>query len=102
MPRNSVCAALTFATKPEHQQAIIRHIVERVTIADGRVVNVKVRPEARPFFDDYPTAVVMAPPDGLKPPSATQSWTTTSTSGRAGLPPRSRDVRVGGWTGARP
>jgi hypothetical protein len=38
--------------------------VERVTIAGREVVGIKVRPEARPFFEDYPAAVVLAPPDG--------------------------------------
>jgi hypothetical protein len=53
---------------PEHQQAIIRHVVEKVTIEAGKVVGIAVRLEARPFFDDFGTAVVMAPPDGLEPP----------------------------------
>ena len=35
------------------------------------VVGIKVRPEARLFFEDYPAAVVVAPPDGLEPPTAT-------------------------------
>ena len=73
-------ATIVRDTTPEHQQAIIRHIVERVVIADRQVVSISVRPEARPFFGDYPAAVVMAPPDGLQPPTATQSWTTTSRS----------------------
>ena len=54
---------------PEHAQAIIRHIVERVTIEAGEVIGIAVRMEARPFFGDYGTAVVMAPPDGLEPPT---------------------------------
>ena len=48
-------------TAPEHQQAIVRHIVERVVIGDREVVSIGVRPEARPFCDNYPAAVVMAP-----------------------------------------
>jgi hypothetical protein len=74
-------ATIVRDTTPEHQQPIIRHIVQRVVIEDREVVSIDVRPEARPFFGDYPDAVVMAPPDGLKPPTATQ---------RAGLLPRGR------------
>lgn len=40
-------------TAPEHQRAIIAHIVERVTIGDRAVTEVRVRLEARPFFTDY-------------------------------------------------
>ena len=54
---------------PEHAEALLRHIVERVTIEAGKVVGIAVRMEARPFFGDYGTAVVMAPPDGLEPPT---------------------------------
>ena len=48
-------------TSPEHQQAIVRHIVERVVIQDGVVVGIDTRPEARPFFE----GMAVAPPDGL-------------------------------------
>ena len=47
-------------TSPEHQQAIVRHIVERVEIQDGVVVGIDTRPEARPFFE----GMAVAPPDG--------------------------------------
>ncbi len=52
-------------TSPEHQQAIVRHIVERVVIQDGVVVGIDTRPEARPFFE----RCGMAPPDGFEPPT---------------------------------
>jgi hypothetical protein len=54
---------------PEDQQAIIRHIVDRVTIEAGQVVGITVRLEARPFFDDLGDRMAMAPPDGLEPPT---------------------------------
>ena len=54
---------------PEHQARLIRHIVERVVIADGQVVDVIVRLEARPFFADMRERMAMAPPDGLEPPT---------------------------------
>ena len=47
------------------------HIVEKVAIRDREVVGITVRPEARPFFSDYPAAVVMAPPDGSRAPITT-------------------------------
>ena len=47
-------------TSPEHQQTIVRHVVERVEIQDGVVVGIDTRPEARPFFD----GMAVAPPDG--------------------------------------
>ncbi len=54
--------------EPEHQRAIIRHIVERMAIEDGEVVGIAVRLEARPFFEDD-GSMVLAPPDGLEPPT---------------------------------
>jgi hypothetical protein len=57
---------------PEHQCAIIRHVVEKAVIADGEVIALYVRAEAKPLVDDFPAAVVMAPPDGLERPAATQ------------------------------
>jgi hypothetical protein len=56
-------------TSVEHQQAIVRHIVESVEVDGGEVVGISVRAEARPFFADYGRAVVEAPPDGLEPPT---------------------------------
>ena len=53
----------------EHQHAIVRHVVESVAIVGGEVVGITMRAEARPFFADYGTAVVEAPPDGLEPPT---------------------------------
>jgi hypothetical protein len=53
--------------EPEHQRSILRHIVERVEIGDREVGRIAVRLESRPFFEDWPAAVVMAPPDGLEP-----------------------------------
>ena len=70
-------ATIIRETTPEHQTALIRHIVERVTVTDGAVTGIELRPEARPFY----AGLVMAPPDGLEPPTATQ---------RAGLLPRGR------------
>ena len=58
------------------------HIVEKVAIRDREVVGITVRPEARPFFSDYPAAVVMAPPDGPRDPGGAQ---------RAGLVPGGPD-----------
>ena len=44
---------------------VIRYIVERFVVSDREVVSMSVRPEAKPFVEDYPVrAVVMAPPDG--------------------------------------
>jgi hypothetical protein len=48
---------------------MIRHIVERVEISDRGVVGIAVRAEAYSFFENFGTAVVMAPPDGLEPPT---------------------------------
>ena len=70
-------AILCFAT-PEHAHALVRPIVERVTIEAGEVVGIAIRMEARPFFADFGSAVVMAPPDGLEPPAATQRVRTTT------------------------
>jgi hypothetical protein len=39
-------------TTPEHQRAIVGHIVERVTITDRQVTGIGVRLEAKPFFSD--------------------------------------------------
>ncbi len=64
-------AAIIEGTTPDHQRAIVAHIVDRVTVHEQRVVGVEVRLEARPFFTDYPAAVVMAPPDGRRPSIAT-------------------------------
>ncbi len=58
---------------PEHQQAIIRHIVEHVTIVAGQVIGITVQLEARPFFDDLSHRMAMAPPDGLEPPRSKAS-----------------------------
>ena len=56
-------------TTAEHQRAIVQHIVESVEIHAGEVVGIAVRPKCDPFFGSYGTAVVMAPPDGLEPPT---------------------------------
>lgn len=40
-------------TTPEHQRAIVGHIVEAVTIADREVSDIIVRLEAKPFFSDF-------------------------------------------------
>ena len=51
--------------EPEHQGRLIRHIVERVTVAAGEVTEVLVRMEARPFFAD----MAMAPPERFELPT---------------------------------
>jgi site-specific DNA recombinase len=53
-------ATIIRETTPEHQAALIKHIVERVTVTDGAVTGIELRPEARPFY----AGLVMAPPDG--------------------------------------
>jgi hypothetical protein len=58
-------ATIIRETTPEHQRAIIRRIVEEVTISGGQRVGILSRAEARPFFEPFGIAVVMAPPDGL-------------------------------------
>ena len=63
-------AEIVRETTSDHRQRIIRHIVERVVIDGGDVVEIAVRLEARPFFADYPAAVAKAPPDGLRALSA--------------------------------
>ena len=59
-------ATIIRETTPEHPTALIKHIVERVTITDGEVTDIGLLSEGgRQLFDDYPAAaVVMAPPDG--------------------------------------
>jgi hypothetical protein len=37
-----------------------------VTISGREVVGIRGRPEAKPFFEDYPAAAVVAPPDGSR------------------------------------
>ena len=60
-------ATIIRETTPEHQSALARHIVDRVTVADGKVSAIELRPEARPFY----TGLVMVPPDGFEPPTRT-------------------------------
>ena len=50
-------ATIIRETTPEHQTALIKHIVECVTITDGEVTDIGLRPEARPFY----AGLVMAP-----------------------------------------
>ena len=40
-------------TTSEHQGALVRHIVETVTVKGGEVVNVCLRTEARPFYAEF-------------------------------------------------
>ncbi len=49
---------------PEHQVALIRHIVERVVIEAGEVRDIEPRMEARPFFAAMRDGMAMAPPEG--------------------------------------
>ena len=57
------------STTPAHQQAIVRHIVDRVIVENGMVPDIRVRLEARPFFAELVDGVALAPPDGLEPPT---------------------------------
>jgi DNA invertase Pin-like site-specific DNA recombinase len=51
-------------TTPEHQGALIRHIVESVTLADGTDPSITLRPEARPFY-----SAAVAPPERFELPT---------------------------------
>ena len=55
-------ATIIGETTPERQTALIKHIVERVTVTDGEATGIALRPEARPFY----AGLVMAPPDGSR------------------------------------
>ena len=55
------------ATTPEHQGAIIRHIVERVILGAGEVRDVHIRMEAAPFFAGIRDGMAVAPPEGFEP-----------------------------------
>jgi hypothetical protein len=57
---------------PEHHARIVSHIVERVVIEGRDVLEMRVRFEARPFFAEIENGMAVAPPDGLRPPTATQ------------------------------
>ncbi len=78
--------AILADTTREHQRQIILAIVERVQATEGGVSEIRVRPEARPFFGDYVagdggdrrrggaaarSSWLLAPPDGLEPPTRT-------------------------------
>ncbi len=52
-------------TTREHQTLNVRHIVDRVVVADRSVRAIGGRLEARPFFEDFSDVVAVAPPDGL-------------------------------------
>ena len=56
-------------TAPEHQAALIRHIIERVVIEAGEVRDIEPRLEARPFFAAMRDRMAMAPPEGFEPPT---------------------------------
>ena len=43
-------------TSPQHQQAIVRNIVERVEVRGREVISIEPRSEARPFFDGMAVA----------------------------------------------
>ena len=56
--RSAASSLLPFAeiitgATPAHQKEIVRHIVEKVVIADRAVVSVAARMEARPLFADF-------------------------------------------------
>ena len=57
------------ATPPDHQGALIRHIVERVVIDSGDVRDIEPRLEALPFFAAMRSGMAMAPPEGFEPPT---------------------------------
>jgi DNA invertase Pin-like site-specific DNA recombinase len=62
-------ADVILGTTPEHQRAIIRHIVERVVIEAGEVRDIEPRLEARPFFAAMRSGMAVAPPEGFEPPT---------------------------------
>ena len=45
--------AILADTTREHQRQIVLAIVESVRATEGGVSEIRVRPEARPFFEDY-------------------------------------------------
>ena len=61
--------ALIQQAAPEHQAALIRHIVERVVIEAGEVRDIEPRLEALPFFAGMIDRMAMAPPEGFEPPT---------------------------------
>ncbi len=65
----SLAAALDAAT-PDQVKQLIAMIVDEVTTKDRVVDEIRLRPEAMPFFTAAET-LVLAPPDGLEPPTRT-------------------------------
>ncbi len=63
----SLDAAIDAAT-PDQLKALVRMLAGRITIAERAVASVQVVPAALPFFAAQPT-LLMAPPDGLEPPT---------------------------------
>jgi DNA invertase Pin-like site-specific DNA recombinase len=51
------------------QAGIVRHIVDRVVIADRQVRDIVPRLEAAPFFAAMQDRMAVAPPDGFEPPT---------------------------------
>lgn len=54
------------------QASIVRHVVERVTIENGEVRDIRIRLEAQSFSADTEGGLAVAPPDGLEPSTPTQ------------------------------
>jgi hypothetical protein len=80
---SSLPAALSKST-PEQVKGLVRLVVESVETRDRHVTRGVVVPAARPFFAD--DDLLMAPPDGLEPPSATQRTGLVSRGWVASLP----------------
>jgi hypothetical protein len=64
---SSLVVAIDAAT-PEQLRELVRLVVDRVTTRGGRAAEIELKPAARPFFASGPN-LLMAPPDGLEPPT---------------------------------
>jgi hypothetical protein len=64
----SLPAALDAAT-PDQVKQLIAMVVEDVTTKDRVVHEIRLRPEAMPFFASADPVLVLAPPDGFEPPT---------------------------------
>lgn len=66
----SLPAALDAAT-PDQVKQLLAMVVEKVTTKDRVVDEIRLRPEAMQFFASPDPVLVLAPPDGLEPPTRT-------------------------------
>ncbi len=64
----SLPAALHAAT-PDQVKQLIAMVVDEVTTKDRVVHEIRLRPEAMPFFASPDPVLALAPPDGLEPPT---------------------------------